>query len=162
MRCRHPVVLLLLYTVTCCSCLVTVVSAEQRFVAFTGQMRDENTPKSVPALLNYQGYLATADSGLVNGTLAMTFRMFDSETKGAELWSEPHPAVEVSNGQFFILLGSETSFPPGLFDGSILYLQMEVGTEVFSPRKAIVSVAYSQMADEADPVSYTHLRAHET
>jgi hypothetical protein len=106
-------------------------------------------PKSVPALLNYQGYLATADSGAVNETLAMTFRLFDSAEGGTQLWSETHSAVEVSNGGFTLLLGSVTPFPTDLFDGSILYLQMEVGTEVFTPRKAIVSVAYSVRSDEA-------------
>ena len=116
---------------------------------FKGKEHFSNLSKTVPALLNYQGYLATADSGAVNETLAMTFRVYDSSTGGTQLWSETHPAVEVSNGQFFILLGSVTSFPTNLFDGRILYLQMEVGSEVFSPRKAIVSVAYSQMADYA-------------
>jgi len=115
-----------------------------------GQQHSSDLSKAVPSLLNYQGYLATADSGLVNETLAMTFRLFDSATKGAELWTETHSTVEVTNGQFYVLLGSVTSFPADLFDGQILYLQLEVGSEVFTPRKAIVSVAYSQMADEAD------------
>ena len=106
--------------------------------------------KSVPALLNYQGYLAMADSGAVNESLEMTFRLFDSETKGAELWAETHPSVEVQSGLFQALLGSVTAFPSGLFDGSELWLQTEVGTEVLSPRKPMVSVAYSRMAEEAD------------
>jgi|GEM_PF-593371 len=106
--------------------------------------------KAVPALLNYQGFLATADSGAVSETLGMTFRLFDSEAKGVELWSETHSTVEVSNGQFQVLLGSVTPFSAGLFAGPTLWLQTEVASEVLSPRKAIVSVAYSQMADEAD------------
>ncbi len=80
----------------------------------------------------------------------MTFRLFDSEVKGAELWSETHPAVEVQNGLFQVLLGSVTPFPGELFDGSELWLQTEVGTEILSPRKPMGSVAYSRMAGEAD------------
>jgi hypothetical protein len=79
----------------------------------------------------------------------MTFQLFDSAKASAELWSETHSAVEVSNGQFSVLLGSVDAFPEDLFDGQILYLQLEVGSDVFSPRKAIVSVAYSRRADQA-------------
>ena len=65
--------------------------------------------KSVPNQLNYQGYLVDAtDSVAVTDTLQMTFRLFDSKTKEAELWSETHPAVEVNNGLFQVLLGSVT------------------------------------------------------
>jgi len=105
----------------------------------------------VPDRLSYQGYLADAsDSSAVTATLEMTFRLYDSETKGAELWSETHPAVEVQGGLFQVFLGSATPFPGGLFDGTPLWLQTEVGTEVLVPRKPLVSVAYSQMAGQAD------------
>jgi hypothetical protein len=80
----------------------------------------------------------------------MTFRLFDSETKGAELWAETHPVVEVSNGLFQVLLGSITPFPVNLFDGNTLWLQTEVGAEVLSPRKPLVSTAYSQRSGDAD------------
>ncbi|MFC1683436.1 hypothetical protein ACFL0G_04445, partial [Candidatus Zixiibacteriota bacterium] len=107
--------------------------------------------KSVPAQLNYQGYLAdAADSSAVDATLEMTFRLFDSETKGAELWAETHPAMEVTEGLFQVLLGSVSAFPANLFDGTALWLQTEVGTEVLSPRKPIVSVAYSHRTNSAE------------
>jgi len=110
--------------------------------------------KSVPDRLNYQGYLANAaDSSAVTAILEMTFRLFDSETKGAELWSETHPVVEISGGLFQVLLGSVTPFPGGLFDASELWLQTEVGPEVLAPRKPLVSVAYSRMAGEAEHAS---------
>ena len=116
-------------------------------------LKDQNDArapsKSVPAQLNYQGYLAdAADSSAITATVEMTFRLFDSETKGAELWSETHPAVEVHGGLFQVLLGSVMAFPEGLFDGSPLWLQTEVGTEILSPRKPLVSVAYSRTAAE--------------
>jgi len=126
------------------------VSAERKASDLSSHVNGDGSDKSVPALLNYQGYLATADSGAVNETLAMTFRLFDSAEGGTQLWSETHPAVVVNNGGFTLLLGSVTPFPADLFDGSILYLQMEVGSEIFSPRKTIVSVAYSQLAAEAE------------
>jgi hypothetical protein len=106
---------------------------------------------SIPGQLNYQGFLANAvDSSAVTATLEMTFRLFDSETKGAELWAEIHPMVAVGDGLFQVLLGSITPFPDGLFDGSEMWLQTEVGTEILSPRKPLVSVAYSHRTNSAE------------
>jgi hypothetical protein len=107
--------------------------------------------KSVPDQLNYQGFLANAaDSAAITATPEMTFRLFDSQTKGAELWSETHPAVEVQGGLFQVLLGSVIPFPDGLFEGFDLWLQTEVGPDVLTPRKPLVSVAYSRKAANAD------------
>jgi hypothetical protein len=118
------------------------------------QVHSLDFSKAVPSQLNYQGYLVDAtDSSAVTATLEMTFRLFDSETKGAELWSETHPAVEINGGLFQVLLGSVTSFPVGLFGGAPLWLQTEVDTEVLAPRKPLVSVAYSQRSETAAQAS---------
>ena len=115
------------------------------------QIYHSSFSRSVPGQLNYQGALADAsDSSAITATQEMTFRLFDSETKGAELWSETHPAVQVQGGLFQVLLGSVTAFPEGLFESSELWLQTEVGLEVLAPRKPLVSVAYSRKAGEAD------------
>jgi hypothetical protein len=121
------------------------LSAEPRIFESTSHSRDLALSRSVPAQLNYQGYLVdSSDSSAVTGTLEMTFKLFGAETDGTELWSETHTAVTVSNGTFQVFLGGLTSFPEGLFDGSELWLQTQVGTEILSPRKPLVSVAYSQ------------------
>ncbi|MFC1683513.1 hypothetical protein ACFL0G_04850 [Candidatus Zixiibacteriota bacterium] len=115
--------------------------------------REHSLPlsKAMPNTLSYQGYLIDAyDSLAVTAMLAMTFQLFDSETKGAELWAETHPTVEVNDGLFQVLLGSITSFPINLFDGNSLWLQTEIGTETLSPRKPLVSTAYSQRSGDAD------------
>ena len=122
-----------------------------RTATITEQARGSDAPKAIPGQLNYQGFLAdAADSSAVTAALEMTFRLFDSETKGAELWSETHPAVEVTGGLFQVHLGGVTPFPPGLFDGTPLWLQTEAGTEIFSPRKPLASVAYSHRAHSAE------------
>jgi len=128
----------------------TLIMAGQEISALSGNTRGLLHAKSVPDQLNYQGHLANAaDSSAVTATLEMTFRLFDSENKGAELWSEMHPTVEVSDGLFQVLLGSITTFPGGLFDTAELWLQTEIGGEMLMPRKPLASVAYSQMAGEA-------------
>jgi hypothetical protein len=149
MRARDLVLLVALTALICV--LVSLTTAEARDSSDPENLeRVSALSKTVPALLNYQGFLATSDSGAVNEILAMTFRLFDAEIGGSQLWFEIHPAVEVRDGLFQVLLGSVTPFPDGLFDGSQLWLQTEVGTEVLSPRKPIVSVAYSQRAEDAD------------
>ena len=61
-----------------------------------GEVRSMELSKFVPDQLSYQGYLVdAADSSVINATREMTFRLFDSETKGAELWSETHSMVQV-------------------------------------------------------------------
>jgi len=107
--------------------------------------------KSAPNELSYQGFLADAlgEDG-ITATLEMTFKIFADETGGTELWSETHPAVEVTHGLFSVLLGSLTPIPGGMLDGSTMWLQTEVGTEVLVPRKPMVSVAYSLRSQEAE------------
>jgi hypothetical protein len=134
-----------------CLCLISAHAADKKMAGLTHHARAMENSKAVPGTLSYQGYLADAsDSSAVSATLEMTFKLFDSETKGAELWSETHPAVEVSGGLFQVLLGSETAFPTGLFDGTPLWLQTEIGAEVLAPRKLIASTAYSHRANSAE------------
>jgi hypothetical protein len=131
--------------------LTSQVIATPRTGQFKEQVRGVDLSKMVPGLLNYQGYLADAsDSSAVTATLEMTFRLYDDEMSGTEMWSETHPAVEVAGGMFQVQLGSVTPFPAGLFDGTTLWLQTEVGPEALAPRKPITSVAYSQYAGRAE------------
>ena len=107
--------------------------------------------KSTPHQLHYQGFLASAQGEKgITATLEMTFKIFAEESGGVELWSETHPAVEVSEGLFSVLLGSVMPISDGLFNDQTLWLQTEVGTEVLAPRKPMVSVAYSLHSQEAE------------
>jgi len=160
MRTRRLVLFLALTALICGLFSAVPVTAGKKTTNLDGHVHDFS--KSVPNTLNYQGFLATADSSAVNASLEMTFRLFDSQTKGAELWSETHSMVEISNGLFHVLLGSVTAFPGNLFDGSPLWLQTEVGAEVLSPRKSLVSVAYSQRTDNAGHASTADWATHAT
>ncbi len=145
--------LVMVAVVMCIAILLSVgpAMAGQKAAVLDGRARGLAVSKAVPDQLNYQGYLVdTADTSAVTATLEMTFRLFNSETDGTELWSETHAGVPVSNGLFQVLLGSVTPFPAGLFDGTQLWLQTEVGTEVLAPRKPCVSVAYSHRANSAE------------
>ncbi len=111
---------------------------------------------SVPQLINYQGFLASSqDSSPLDTIIDITFRIYSSQTGGTELWSETHSNVQVTRGIFNVLLGSVNPIPRTIFDGSTRYLQVEIGTEVLSPRKPLVSVPYSFRSWYADTASVT-------
>jgi hypothetical protein len=151
MRARNLVMFATMAVLLCVFLSTPFVMASRKAMRLDGEVRHVDFSKSVPNDLNYQGYLVDAtDTSAVTAVLAMTFRIYDAETMGSELWSETHPGVSVVNGLFNVLLGSVTPFPGGLFDGSALWLQTEVGAEILTPRKPLVSVAYSHRAVMAD------------
>jgi hypothetical protein len=151
MRIRNLVILMAMTVLVCALFSVTQVVADRKTADLDGHVRGLSFSKSVPNMLNYQGYLAdSADSAAVTDTLQMTFRLYNADMGGSERWSEDHTDVPVIGGLFSVLLGEVTPFPEGLFDGSTLWLQTEVGAEVLSPRKPLVSMAYSVRAQTAD------------
>ncbi len=105
---------------------------------------------AVPKVLNYQGKLLDTSGVGVNDTLDMTFRLYTSQTGGTAIWIEDHNgtnAVPVSNGLFSVELGSIIPFPPTV-DFSIPYwLEIQVGTEILSPRERLTSAPYALQAD---------------
>jgi hypothetical protein len=158
-----PMILAMFISLVCILVSAIHVMADQDRVVLHEHLRSHDFSKSVPDQLSYQGYLAdAADSSAVTAMLEMTFRLYDAESDGTELWAETYPAMEVQGGLFQVLLGSVSPFPEGLFDGSGLWLQIEVGTEVLSPRKPLVSVAYSQMAGKADHAATADQAANAT
>jgi len=112
---------------------------------------------NIPQLLNYQGYLAEAGVPL-NGTVEVTFRLYDVPTGGTPLWTETQN-VNVTDGSFSVLLGSanpvENPLPFSVFQGGQTYLAMQVEGDVeLQPRQQIVSVAYAMYAHRANTTGF--------
>ena len=103
---------------------------------------------SVPHLINYQGRLTDTSGTPLNGSYAVTFRIYDAETAGSMLWEEAHTGLVIQKGIFSVLLGSVTSMSLA-FDKQY-YLEIKVGTEVMSPRQRITSAGYAVRAEEAE------------
>jgi hypothetical protein len=105
-----------------------------------------------PQMITYQGLLTDNAGGAgADGGYSLTFRIFDAETGGAELWSETQPSVAVSGGLFKVQLGSITSLTLD-FDAPY-WLEVQVGADpAQSPRIALTSVPYSYTAMQADEV----------
>lgn len=113
----------------------------------------------IPHEINYQGYLTDDAGNAITDALEMVFSIWDTPSSGNQLWSETQPEVAVIDGLFNVLLGSVNPIPPGIFTGAPCWLQTQVGSEILSPRKEIVSVGYAYCAGRADSANvagYAH------
>lgn len=98
---------------------------------------------SIPAKINYQGYLTDSSGNPIQGTLTITFSLYDVQSGGTPLWSETR-SVAVSNGIFSVQLGTFTSLDLP-FDAPY-YLGVKVGgddAEEMTPRIALTAVGYA-------------------
>ena len=104
----------------------------------------------IPQMINYQGILFDGDGKTVTGNRSIEFLLYDTETEGSALWSETQN-VSVMEGLFTVLLGSVKPIPASVFDSTVVYLTLKVGSdEEMLPRKSLVSVGYAYRALNAD------------
>lgn len=99
--------------------------------------------------LSYQGQLLGSGGSPVNGQVEMTFRIYNVPTGGTALWTEAHTggnSVPVDNGRFHVLLGSLTPIPSSVWENDDLYLEVQVGSEVLSPRELLGGVPVAGLA----------------
>ncbi len=119
-----------------------------------------------PALLNYQGVLRAAAGAPLDGSYDMTFRFWSAEVGGDEILVDSHllangQAVVVTGGLFTAALGgglvtdgSGPSTYTSLVDvfrvHDTVWLEVQVGAEILSPRIRVVSAAYALNAARLD------------
>ncbi|MCM2264659.1 MAG: hypothetical protein NDI73_05640, partial [Desulfuromonadales bacterium] len=103
---------------------------------------------AAPALVNYQGALAGANGVPLDGPVTVTFAIHEAPVAGVPLWQEVQ-VVQVQQGAFAVLLGSETPFPEDLFAADALWLELVVGSETLAPRQRLASVPYALNARRA-------------
>ncbi len=112
-----------------------------------------------PALVNYQGVLRDASDRPRNGSFDMVFRFFDAASAGSEILVDSHTggggnAVTVSSGLFSTQLGggtvtdgsgagTYTSLTDVFRDYGAVWMQIEVGGELLSPRVRVQSSPYA-------------------
>ncbi|UCC45507.1 MAG: hypothetical protein JSU65_06200 [Candidatus Zixiibacteriota bacterium] len=100
-------------------------------------------------LISYQGRLTDDGGGPVTGTPPVTFAIYAESTgAGPALWQESYPSVEVSDGLFNVILGSQAALPDTVFNGEDRYLGITVGGDPeILPRTILTSApgaAYAQ------------------
>jgi len=100
-------------------------------------------------LISYQGRLTDDGGNPVSGTQAMTFTIYDGA--GASKWTESHATVQVNDGLFSVILGSQTALPDSVFAGDDRYLGITVGgdPEIY-PRILLTSAPMAARALSSD------------
>jgi len=106
----------------------------------------------------YEGNLYNSAGEPLTGSYNMRFSIVSvSEGSSSVIWGpETHTGISVSGGWFSVILGENTAISPELFDGSPLYLRIEIANppassnyELMTPSTAIVSVGTAFRAIEA-------------
>jgi hypothetical protein len=116
----------------------------------------------LPETINYQGRLSHAGGALVNGTLAMSFAIYNDKNAATPLWTESYAAVQVTNGQFSVDLGSVTPLTSLTFDEKY-WLGITVGADPeMTPRKPFTSVGYAVRALHAQNADHSNNSDHAT
>jgi hypothetical protein len=96
-------------------------------------------------LVSYQGRLTDDSDNPVTGVKSMTFTIYDGA--GVSKWTESHSAVQVNDGLFNVILGSQTALPDSVFTGDDRYLGIAVGSDPeMSPRTLLTSVPSAAVA----------------
>jgi len=114
----------------------------------------------LPETINYQGRLSHAGGQLVNGTLAMSFAIYNDKNAATPLWTESYAAVQVTNGQFSVDLGSVTPLTSLTFDEKY-WLGITVGADPeMTPRKPFTSVGYAVRALHAQNADHSNNSDH--
>lgn len=101
---------------------------------------------TVPTFIPYQGTLTDASGNPIDGSVNLTFRLYNTLSGGTALWTESHTNVPVSSGLFNVRLGSKTAFADSVWQNASLYLGIQVGSEAeMTPREPLgaVPVSYS-------------------
>ena len=109
-------------------------------LAFTSHLHAQLTPT-----LSIQGILKKSNGVAVeDGTYPMTFRLYEFETGGPILWSEPQSAVEVSNGIYSTILPfDKINYPLNVAFDKLYYLGIFVGSAELTPRILLTSAPYA-------------------
>jgi len=111
-----------------------------------------------PTVINYQGRLTDPTTGQAktDGSYDMVFRIYSAESGGSPLWTGSHTTpngnpVAVAGGLLSVLLGSGTgnSLSANLFSSTDRWIEVQVASEILSPRQRIGSVPYALQAEEA-------------
>ena len=103
----------------------------------------------VPGTVPFTGRVSDA-SGPIDGSVSLSFSIFDASSGGVAAWSESYPAATASQGLVFIDLGSQTTLDAAVFDSGVKYLGITVNGTTLTPRLPMGSVPYAIRAGNAD------------
>jgi fibrinogen beta/gamma subunit family protein len=113
---------------------------------------------AVPTVVSFTARLSDADGQPVNGQRRVVLSLHESPTPGggSPVWTETHEGATFDDGLVYLALGDTVPLDGAVFDGRRLFLEVQIGDVVMSPRLAITSVPYavrSAVAERAESVS---------
>lgn len=109
-----------------------------------------SVPGGAPStgVMAYQGRLADADGNPITQNVSMDFSLYSTAVGGQPLWTENWPGVQVTDGLFNVLLGSQESISQTVITGNdTLWLGITVGSDSeMAPRVQLGSVPFATQA----------------
>ncbi|HYW68980.1 MAG TPA: hypothetical protein VE960_05190 [bacterium] len=99
-----------------------------------------------PTSMNYQVMLTDDfDEPLSDQAVSLVFRVYTEEVGGVAVWTESQNATTNSIGVVSLVLGSVNPFPVDTWP-ALTWLEVEVDSEVLSPRRKLTSSPYAFQA----------------
>ena len=106
-----------------------------------------------PLLMTIQGRLSDSTGAPISGNKDISIKLVDASGAPQPVgngWTESHLATSVTDGFFFINLGSKTPLSRTTFEnaptdafGKALFVEITVGSEVMTPNMRLTSSAFS-------------------
>ena len=106
-----------------------------------------------PLLMTIQGRLSDSTGAPISGNKDISIKLVDASGAPQPVgngWTESHLATSVTDGFFFINLGSKTPLSRTMFEnaptdafGKALFVEITVGSEVMTPNMRLTSSAFS-------------------
>lgn len=118
---------------------------------------------AIPQKLSQQGRLLDNNGSAIEGTQAISFRIYSSETGGTPLWEEVL-IEDLVEGYFSVILGANSLNPilEELLQADPLYLEIEVGNlGPLTPRKELSAAPYARVAGVSQEVDGGSVNATE-
>jgi len=106
----------------------------------------------VPPVIQFSSVAVDDGGAPLNGTIAVTFSLYNSARGGLPLWSETQNVSLDSSGHYSVYLGltKSSGVPATLFTtGQAHWLGVRIGSQLEQPRVFLVSVPYAMKAGDA-------------
>ena len=104
----------------------------------------------VPEMLPYQGFLADQNAQPIDGSVNLTFSIYESSDAADAVWQETLQNVPVEAGYFAVDLGRIAPLVAAVVEGRTRYIGISVnGDAEATPRQVIGSVPYALLAGDA-------------
>ena len=115
------------------------------YQSVTAHQNPQTTAASISALLNYQGTLTDDNGNPITDSVEMEFALYTQAEGGSPIWTEAYTsaqAVQVTDGQFHVLLGSQTPLNSSDLSNDV-FLGITINGEEMLPREILTGSPYA-------------------